>query len=152
MGVQAWTDKEFDALLAHVLRVGVLLAATVVSCGGAVYLMRHGHAMPEYHVFRGEPGDLRSVSGIMSDVRSASGGGLIQLGLILLIGTPIARVMFSVAGFLEQRNWMYVGITLLVPHVARLRPDQRVKERLARSVAPSGWASPLGAATSTSRY
>jgi len=110
----AWTDKEFDVRLGRVLRAGVLLAAIVVSFGGVVYLVRHGHAVPEYHVFRGEPGDLRSVSGVVSDAWSLSGRGLIQLGLLLLIGTPVARVLFSVVGFLEQRNWMYVAITLFV--------------------------------------
>ena len=86
----------------------------MVFTGGVVYLLRHGHEVPDYRVFRGEPGDLRSVSGIVSDARSLSGRGLIQLGLLLLIATPIARVVFSVAGFLRQRNWMYVVITLLV--------------------------------------
>ena len=79
-----------------------------------MYLLRHGHDVPDYRVFRGEPSDLRSVSGIVSDARLLSGRGLIQLGLILLIATPIARVVFSVAGFLKQRNWMYVAITLIV--------------------------------------
>jgi uncharacterized membrane protein len=110
----AWTDKEFDALLGKVLRTGVLLAAAVVLCGGVAYLLRHGHDVPDYHVFRGEPIDLRSVSGIVSDARSLSGRGSIQLGLLLLIATPIARVVFSVIGFLKQRNWMYVAITLVV--------------------------------------
>ena len=40
--------------------------------------------------------------------------GLIQLGLLLLIATPVARVMFSVLGFGLERDWMYVVITLLV--------------------------------------
>ena len=116
MAVQsiARNDKAFDTLLGNVLRAGVLLAAAVVLCGGVVYLLRHGHDVPDYRVFRGEPSDLRSVSGIVSDARLLSGRGLIQLGLILLIATPIARVVFSVAGFLKQRNWMYVAITLTV--------------------------------------
>ena len=42
------------------------------------------------------------------------GRGLIQLGLLLLIATPIARVVFSVAGFARQRDWLYVAITLIV--------------------------------------
>jgi uncharacterized membrane protein len=40
--------------------------------------------------------------------------GLIQFGLLLLIATPAARVVFSVAGFAIERDWMYVAITLLV--------------------------------------
>jgi uncharacterized membrane protein len=38
----------------------------------------------------------------------------VQLGLLLLIATPIGRVVFSVAGFARQRDWLYVGITLVV--------------------------------------
>jgi uncharacterized membrane protein len=40
--------------------------------------------------------------------------GLIQLGLLLLIATPVARVAFSVLAFAEQRDWLYVSITLVV--------------------------------------
>jgi uncharacterized membrane protein len=40
--------------------------------------------------------------------------GVIQLGLLLLIATPIGRVVFSVIGFVRQRDWLYVAITLLV--------------------------------------
>jgi len=40
--------------------------------------------------------------------------GLIQLGLLLLIATPMARVAFSVIGFALEKDWLYVGITLLV--------------------------------------
>ena len=60
------------------------------------------------------PSDLRSLSGIISDARSLSGRGLIQLGLLLLIATPVARVIFSVVGFFRQRDWMYVAITMMV--------------------------------------
>ena len=37
-----------------------------------------------------------------------------QLGLLLLIATPIARVMFSAVVFAIDRDRMYVGFTLLV--------------------------------------
>ena len=71
-----WSDEAFDALLGRVLQAGVLLSAVVVLCGGLVYLFRHGESLPHYHVFRGEPPDLRSVRGIVSDARSLSGRGL----------------------------------------------------------------------------
>ena len=79
-----------------------------------MYLFRHGESLPHYHVFRGEPPDLRSVRGIVSDARSLSGRGLIQRGLLVLIATPIARVVFSIVGFLRQRDWTYVVISLVV--------------------------------------
>jgi uncharacterized membrane protein len=108
------TDEQFDAVLARVLRAGVLLSAAVVACGGVVYLIRHGLQRPDYHVFRGEPQTLREIRGIVSDAVGLSGRGLIQLGLLLLIATPVARVVFSVIGFAKQRDWLYVAITLAV--------------------------------------
>jgi len=42
------------------------------------------------------------------------GTGLIQLGLLLLLATPVARVAFSVVAFLLQRDRLYVLVTLIV--------------------------------------
>ena len=109
-----WTDERFDAVLARVLRGGVLLSAVVVAFGGVVFLARHGMERPEYHVFRGEPGALRTIGGIVSEAMNVSGRGLIQLGLLLLVATPITRVVFSVIGFARQRDQLYVLITLTV--------------------------------------
>jgi uncharacterized membrane protein len=110
----AGADEQFDIVLAHVLRFGVLLSAGVVAAGGVVFLVRHGFEPPSYHVFRGQPLPLRSVLGIVAESFDLRGRGLIQLGLLLLIATPIARVVFSIAGFARQRDWLYVSITLVV--------------------------------------
>ena len=58
--------------------------------------------------------NLQSVPGILSDVRAVSGRGIIQLGLLLLIATPVFRVIFAVIGFARQRDWLYVGIASVV--------------------------------------
>jgi uncharacterized membrane protein len=50
-------------------------------------------------------------------VRSAFGGqsrSIMQLGLLLLIATPIARVIFSVFAFAIEGDRMYVIFTLIV--------------------------------------
>jgi uncharacterized membrane protein len=107
-------DEAFEVLLGRVLQAGVVLAAIVVAVGGGIYLGRHGHDVPGYGVFQGEPGDLRSIAGIFSAARRLEGRGVIQLGLLLLIATPIARVMFALVGFARQKNWMYVGISAIV--------------------------------------
>jgi uncharacterized membrane protein len=109
-----WTDQRVDAIIANLLRVGVLLAATVVLLGGGLYLVQHGSTVPDYRVFRGEPAYLRGVSGILREARALDGRGLIQLGLLLLLATPIARVAFSVLAFTLQRDRTYVIVTLIV--------------------------------------
>jgi uncharacterized membrane protein len=111
---QEWADQYVEELIGTLLRVGVTLAAAVVLFGGTVYLVRHGLAAPQYHVFVGEPTDLRRLSGIVKDALAFRGRGLIQLGLLLLIATPIARVAFSVAAFALQGDRLYVVVTLIV--------------------------------------
>jgi len=113
-GPARWTDQRVEGMVANLLRAGVVLAAGVVLLGGTVYLARHGSEPPHFQVFRGEPSDLRSVSGILKDVGAFRGRGLIQLGLLLLIATPIARVALSVVAFALQKDRPYVIITLIV--------------------------------------
>lgn len=109
-----WTDERVATLVGNLLRFGVLLAAAVVASGGLLYFARHGRQPVGYHVFHAEPAALRSVPGIVSSVSTLGARGLIQLGLLLLIATPVARVAFSAVAFLLERDRMYVIVTLIV--------------------------------------
>jgi len=107
-------DQKMDAIMGILLRSGVILAATIVLVGGILFLMRHKTPVTDYHVFSGEPSDLRTLSGIFADVKSFHARGLIQLGLLVLIATPVARVVFSLFAFLYQKDWKYVVFTAIV--------------------------------------
>ena len=109
-----WTDQRIENILANLLRAGVLLSALVVLIGGVIYLVRHGHAPVDYSVFRGEPARLRTIRGTARDAFELRGQGIIQLGLLLLIATPVARVAFSIFGFAEERDGLYVVFTAIV--------------------------------------
>ena len=108
------SDQRVEEIIGNLLRAGVIIAASVVLLGGIVYLVRHGEEKPDYRVFVGAPADLRGVSGIVADALTFSGRGIIQLGLLLLVATPVARVIFSVVAFALQGDWTYVVITLIV--------------------------------------
>lgn len=109
-----WNDKRIETVVGNLLRAGVLTAAAVVAAGAVLFLVRHGGERPTYGLFHGEPSDLRSVAGIVASAVAGSARGLIQLGLLLLVATPVARVVFSVAGFALERDRTYTLITLLV--------------------------------------
>jgi uncharacterized membrane protein len=111
---QPWRDRRIELILAKLLRTGVLLSAVVVLCGAGIYLARHAHEPANYRVFRGEPSELRTIPGVVRSVIEERGRGLIRLGLLLLIATPIARVVFSIVGFAIERDRMYVAFTLIV--------------------------------------
>ncbi len=111
---RSWTDRRMDVVIANLLRSGVLLSALVVLFGGVLYLVGHGHSPTDYRAFHGEPSDLRRVGGILRDAVALSGTGIIQLGLLLLIATPVARVAFSIFGFAAEHDRMYVVIASIV--------------------------------------
>lgn len=112
-GESARTDQRIDELMGLLLRSGVILAACIVLVGGVIYLTRHVRPS-DYRVFEGEPENLRTISGIFSEAMALHGRGLIQLGLLVLIATPISRVTFSVLAFVYQRDRKYVVFTLIV--------------------------------------
>lgn len=103
-----------EVILGNLLRAGVLFSAAVVLCGAGIYLARHSHEPANFRVFRGEPSDFRTIPGVVRSVMDGRGRGFIQLGLLLLIATPIARVAFSIAGFAIERDHLYVTFTVIV--------------------------------------
>jgi uncharacterized membrane protein len=107
-------ELEIETYLGNLLRIGVLVSAAVVVVGLSLYLHHYGSEAPDYRVFKGEPADLRSVYGIVEDALQGRRRGVIQLGLLLLLATPVARVAFSVLAFACQRDKVYVLVTLIV--------------------------------------
>jgi len=109
-----WTQAGVDRTISRLLRIGLLVSSVIVAVGGVIFLLRHGNETAAYAVFRGVPRDFRNVGGILKDSVGFRGRGLIMAGLILLIATPVARVVFSVVAFLRQRDRVYVAVTLAV--------------------------------------
>jgi len=110
----AVTDYGIEVVLGNVLRIGVVLSAAIVLFGACIYISRHAHEAANFKIFQGEPSEFRTIPGVIQSVRNGRGRGWIQLGLLLLIATPVARVVFSVAGFILERDRLYVAFTLIV--------------------------------------
>jgi uncharacterized membrane protein len=103
-----------DQLLGNLLRAGVIVSAAVATLGGILYLLRHGAQPVDYRVFRGEPEELRHVRAIATGAFALRPESIVQLGLLLLIATPVARVAFGLVAFARQRDRVYVLITSIV--------------------------------------
>ena len=39
---------------------------------------------------------------------------LLQLGIVVLLATPVARVVVSVVEYAQQRDWMFTALTVIV--------------------------------------
>ena len=114
MNVPKPTDEQVEQIIGNILKIAIIIAAIIVLAGGILYMIQNGGNQPEYHVFKGEPKSLRTISGILKELLNLDGLGIIQVGLLILIGTPVARVIFSVLAFILQRDSIYVVVTLIV--------------------------------------
>ena len=107
-------DKRLERVISNLLRIGVLLSGFVVLFGGILYVARHGGDPATYAHFRGQPEVYRSVSDFLKPVIELKSRSIIQLGLLLLIATPVARVLFCLVGFALERDQAYVAISGVV--------------------------------------
>jgi uncharacterized membrane protein len=111
---QIHIDAQLDQLLSRVLRVGVFLAAIMVSLGGMLYLFRYGMNTLNSHIFQIEPEHLQTLSDTAKNTSLLQQCSLIQFGLLILLMTPILRVAFSAYAFAKQGDRIYLVITSTV--------------------------------------
>lgn len=107
-------DKRLETIIGRLLQAGVLLAAVIVFSGGVLYLVQHHSGPVNYKSFSPGTENLRTLPGIVKLAGTLDSEGLIQLGLVLLIATPVARVVMAIVGFQLERDSMYVIVSLIV--------------------------------------
>jgi uncharacterized membrane protein len=109
-----WTDELVDNVISVLLRTGVILSGIIVLIGGIMYLIQYRHLQPDYHAFRGEPTTLRHLGSILHGVATFHSRSWMQLGLLVLVATPVARVAFSIFAFFKERDRTYMALTCVV--------------------------------------
>ncbi len=107
-------DTRLENIIGLLLRTGVLLAAVVVFAGGVLFLVQYGSDPIDYRTFIAGGQDIRTLPGIVKSAASLDSRGLMQLGLLLLIATPVARVVMAILGFSLERDRLYVVVSSIV--------------------------------------
>lgn len=109
-----WGDYEIDQRMGNLLRAGVLAAAAVMLIGGVIYLVNASPELPDYRRFHGAPEHFRSIPKIVLEALHGNAKALIQVGTLLMIATPVARVVFAAYAFARSRDKLYVAISSTV--------------------------------------
>ncbi len=114
------SERDVEQYIGKLLRYGVVLACIITTIGGIIYIIQSKDKMPDYSTvpsgqpFSGVHQYLREINTIIPRVLDFDGAAIIQLGVIVLIATPIIRVAFSAISFLLEKDYLYVVITLIV--------------------------------------
>jgi uncharacterized membrane protein len=107
-------DERVERVIGRLLQIGVLLAALVVVIGGVLLLAQYGSLPAGFRTFKGEDPTLKSIGGIVGAALRGDSRGVVQLGLVLLIATPVARVALTLGAFIIQRDRLYILTTTIV--------------------------------------
>lgn len=102
------TDERLDLMIANLLRAGVALSAALAFAGGVWYLAESGSGIAHYGRF------TAGVRGLGALARLPGPQALILAGLLVLIATPVARVVFSLVAFALEQDRVYTVCTILV--------------------------------------
>jgi uncharacterized membrane protein len=113
-GADGFDDARMEMIMGRLLQVGVLLSATVVLAGGVMYMIGHAGERSNYRAFTAAPIQLRHPAAMLRGIARGDAVAFIELGILLLVATPICRVIFAVIGFALERDRLYVAISLAV--------------------------------------
>jgi uncharacterized membrane protein len=94
--------------------MGVLLRFGVVLAGAAFYLQDHAHQPISYSHFVEHPFSLQHRRELLLGISHGDAASIIEVGILLLIATPVARVAFAVAAFALERDRLYTAISMAV--------------------------------------
>ena len=108
-------EKDFQSIIGNLLRYGVWISLAVAFMGGIVYLMHNGSQIEDYSVFKENDCNIFEViADVYNGAVQGNGESLIFTGIVLLFLTPVLRVLLSLFSFLLEKDYLYVGITLIV--------------------------------------
>jgi uncharacterized membrane protein len=111
---EAERDRSMEITIGNLLRAGVALAAAVGLLGAVLYFSGHGSEPTDFRTFHGVPPHLRSIHRIVGAALAGDSAAIMQLGLLLLVATPVVRVALSLVAFARHRDRLYVLVSAVV--------------------------------------
>jgi uncharacterized membrane protein len=107
-------ERAIEIKIALVLAFGVVLSCLVVAFGAVLFLMHHGQDQMQFHVFKGEPLYLSNLPLLFAALKDFKAIAIVQTGLIILIVTPLVRVLLTFLMFVRLKDTKFACISLLV--------------------------------------
>jgi uncharacterized membrane protein len=101
---------KMEIVVSWVLRVGVVLSVAIVLAGLGLIFAHHpgylrlSHGVRYQRLTQPSTPFPHSFSQMVSALRAGEGRGVVVLGLIVLLATPILRVAVGVVGFALERD------------------------------------------------
>lgn len=109
-----FTDVDLNRSVGNLLRLGVILSV-ITSLIGFVKLFMEGFKMPrKYKLLDMGTSSEKVWSHFWETLCKGDGMAIIQLGILMLIFTPLMRIIFALIGYLKEKDYTYVIISSIV--------------------------------------
>ncbi|KFF00246.1 membrane protein [Chryseobacterium formosense] len=109
-----FTDIDLNRSVGNLLRLGVILSV-ITSLIGFIKLFTEGFKMPRKYTMLDMGTSSEKVWGHFWDTLcKGEGMAIIQLGILMLIFTPLMRIIFALIGYLKEKDYVYVVISSIV--------------------------------------
>lgn len=109
-----FTDADLNRSVGNLLRLGVILSV-LTSLVGFIKLFTEGFKMPRKYKLLDMGTSSEKVWGhFWETLCKGEGMAIIQLGILLLIFTPLMRIIFALIGYLKEKDYVYVVISSIV--------------------------------------
>lgn len=109
-----FTDVDLNRSVGNLLRLGVILSVAT-SLIGFIKLFTEGFEMPKKYTSLAVSSSSDKVwSHFWESLCKGEGMAIIQLGILLLIFTPLMRIIFALIGYLKEKDYVYVFISSIV--------------------------------------
>jgi uncharacterized membrane protein len=111
------TSHAMEHWISYVLRAGVFVSAAVILFGGLIFLLNGAgpsdpHSMNQ--LLDGDYANRASLDALLRGLERGRGTAYADIGLLLLILTPVIRVAMTFVLFLLQKDWLFTTITGIV--------------------------------------
>lgn len=113
-----------ELIISWLLRIGVWSSVAIIIAGLILLVVKDHTALLHERsgglegLLRqgppGEPQPFTLYTDVLASVRRGEPYGVITLGLLILLLTPVLRVAVSIVAFLIERDWLYTAITTAV--------------------------------------
>ena len=109
-----FTDVDLNRSVGNLLRLGVILAV-ITSLVRFIKLFLEGFKMPKKYSMLDLGHTSEQVWTLFWDsLIQGKGMAIIQLGILMLIFTPLMRIIFALIGYLKEKDYVYVIISSIV--------------------------------------
>src|SRR4051794_2028975 len=107
-------EHSLEMAMGRMLQIGVTIAALFVLVGGVLHLAQNIGSLRDYEHFHAATPATTTINGIVSSAAQFDPRGIMGFGILLLIATPVCRVIFGVVGFAILRDKLYTVISMIV--------------------------------------